>query len=104
VLHFQVFWVLHAADAVGNHEAADPLRVLHRVVQPTDPAGRCRHHVEAIKAQMMHQAVQVIAHGARLLSCQVRPRAAPVPPVIGNATVARRGEHRELVHPALAGA
>ena len=67
VLHFEIFWILHAADAVGDHEAADPLRVLHRVVQPTDPAGRCRHDVEAIKAQVLHQAVQVIAHGTRLL-------------------------------------
>ena len=75
VLHFEVFWVLHAADAVRDHEAADQVRVLHRVVQPTDPTGRRRHYVEALKAQGMHQAVQVIAHGARLLARLCRRRA-----------------------------
>jgi len=53
---------------------------------------------------VLYQAVQVIAHGARLLPRQVRPRAAPVPPVVGNATIARRGAHRKLVHPAFTGA
>jgi len=104
VLDFQVFWVLHPADAVGDYQAADPLGVCHGVVQRTDAAGRRRHYMEALQAQVMHQAVQVIAHGAGRRPGRVRARATPTPAVVGNAAVAGRGEGRQLVHPALAGA
>ena len=62
MLHFQVGRVLHAADAVGHHEAADPLWVCHRVVEPANPAGGRRHQVKAVQTQVLHQAMQVVTH------------------------------------------
>ena len=43
VLHFQVLRVLQAADAVGDHQAEDAIRVLQRVIQRYNPAGRRGH-------------------------------------------------------------
>jgi hypothetical protein len=32
LLNVQIFRVLYAADAVGDHETADPLRMRHRII------------------------------------------------------------------------
>src|SRR5207248_6929299 len=92
----EVVRVLHAADAAGDHQGAESLGVRQRIVERDDPAGRRAHQVEAVEAEQLGQGVQVVAGVAGLLPSRVRSRAAPVPPVVGDAAEAGRGERREL--------
>ena len=84
--------------------ASDPLRMRQRIVQRADPTGRCRSYVETVKSQVIHQSMEVVAHVAGLLPRLIGSRAPPAPSVVADATVACRGERRQLGFPALTGA
>ena len=88
----EVLLVLHADDAVRDHQAPQPPREAERIVDRDDAARGGADEVEAIEAEVLGQDLQVVDRGA--LGA----------PVVGDEAVAGAGEVRDLVlpHPARA--